>query len=202
MSTVELNLETDMVLLPAPSFAPGASLELALRQRRSERSFGTGAVPLAGLSTLLWAASGINRPESGHRTAPSARNWQEVSVYAVMAEGTYRYEAGPHRLMLLNAADLRSLTGVQDFVVTAPLNLVYVADYARMHECGPGEHAFFAGADAGSMAQNVSLYCATAGLACVVRALIKRRELAAALGLAQHERIALAQSVGLAAPAP
>jgi nitroreductase len=202
MSTLELNLETDVVPLPAPSFAPGASLELALRQRRSERNFATDSVPLASLSTLMWAAGGINRPENGHRTAPSARNWQEVSVYAVLAEGAYRYEPATHRLLLLSAMDLRGLTGVQDFVASAPLNLVYVADYARMQECEPAELAFFAGADAGSMAQNVSLYCATAGLGCVVRALIKRGELAAALGLASHERIALAQSIGPAAPRP
>jgi nitroreductase len=73
---------------------------------------------------------------------------------------------------------------------TISLKLVHVADFARMQ-----------GADAGCIAQNVYLYCACAGLATVVRGLIDRRRLAAALGLSTTQRIVLAQSVGLAGPA-
>lgn len=106
------------------------------------------------------------------------------------------------RLVLASTSDLRSLTGQQDYVAAAPLNLVYVADFARMHQCRIGELSFFAGTDAACVAQNVSLFCASAGLATVVRALIDRRRLAAALRLSQTERIVLAQTVSLPAPAP
>lgn len=91
---------------------------------------------------------------------------------------------------------------MQDFVGSAPLDLVYVADFARMHDCKPDEQNSFAGADAAFMAQNVLLCCAGLGLATVVRALIDRSRLATALRLTPTERIALAQSVGLPAAAP
>jgi SagB-type dehydrogenase family enzyme len=203
MSTIPLNLETDFVALPAPGAGPQATLRQALAGRHSTRHFLPDALPLETLSALLWSAFGVNRPAQGGRTAPSANNWQEIDVYAVLDQGSYRYDAVAHRLMLLKAEDLRALTGMQDFVAAAPLNLVYVADFARMKEAaGDDERAFLAGAAAGCIAQNVYLYAAAAGLGTVVRGLIDRRRLAEAMGLARTQRIALAQTVGVAGPAP
>ena len=165
-------------------------------ERRSGRAFRPDTLPLAVLSSLLWSAYGINRRASGGRTAPSAHNWQEIDVYAVLPDGAYRYDAVAHRLLLVAAEDLRGATGSQDFVASAPLNLVYAADFARMQEASPEERTFLAGADAGCIAQNVYLFCAGAGLATVVRGLIDRDRLARALGLSKAQRIALAQSVG------
>jgi len=199
MSTIPLNLETDTVVLAPPALPMGYALEQALKNRHSTRSFRSDALSLETLSSLLWAGFGINRSDTGQRTAPSAHNWQEIEVFAVLPEGAYRYEAKGHRLLLVKAEDLRGATGSQDFVATAPLNLVYVADFARMPESTPEERGFFAGADAGFIAQNVYLYCAAAGLATVVRGLIDRSRLAAALGLRKTERIALAQTVGFPA---
>jgi len=196
MSTLAIDLDTDIPNLPPPVFGAGATLETALRQRRSDRSFSARPLSTETLSALLWAGCGVNRPDSGHRTAPSAHNWQEIAVYAVMARGAYRYDAPGHRLMRVSADDLRAHTGLQDFVGHAPLNLVYVSDFARMRECKPEERSFFVGADAAFVAQNVSLVCASAGLSSVVRAMIDRRRLAGLLRLTGTERIALAQSVG------
>ncbi|WP_372528170.1 nitroreductase family protein [Piscinibacter sp.] len=201
MSTIALNLETDMVVLPPPVISPTAALLRALKSRRSSRAFLPDTLSVETLSALLWAAFGINRRDSGGRTAPSAHNWQEIEVFAVLPEGAYRYEPATHRLLLVKTDDLRGATGTQDFVATAPLNLVYVADFARMHEARADERSFLAGADAGCIAQNVYLYCAIAGLATVVRGMIDRRRLAAALGLAKTERITLAQTVGYPAAA-
>lgn len=194
MPTIALNLETDTVALPKPVLPSGVTLEDALKGRSSARAFLPEPLPLETLSGLLWAGFGINRP--GGRTAPSAHNWQEIDVFVVLPEGAYRYEAQRHRLLLVKAQDLRGATGTQDFVAAAPLNLVYVADFARMPGASAEERGFFAGADAGCIAQNVYLYCAAAGLATVVRGRIDRRQLAAALGLTRTERIALAQTVG------
>ena len=155
---------------------------------------------LETLSALLWAGFGINRPDQGGRTAPSAHNWQEIDIYAVLAEGAYRYDARAHRLLLVKAEDLRRHTGTQDFIATAPLNLVYVADFARMVDAQDEERRFLAGADAGCIAQNIYLYCAGAGLATVVRGLIDRHVLAHALNLTATQRIALAQTVGYPGP--
>ncbi|MGA0610813.1 SagB/ThcOx family dehydrogenase [Caldimonas sp. KR1-144] len=199
MSTVPLDLETDTVVLPPPRLPDGASFELLLKRRRSTRGFLPDALTLPSLSALLWAAFGINRIERGGRTAPSAHDWQEIEVFAVLKEGSYRYDPRAHRLLLVKAEDLRALTGTQDFAASAPLNLIYVADRARMTGVRPNEFEFLAGADAGCIAQNVYLAGAALDLAVVVRALIDRRALAAALGLAPTQRITLAQSVGLAA---
>lgn len=199
MSTVQLNLVSDDVVLPPARTEGGPSLASALRQRRSTREFLPDALSLQELSDLLWAAFGVNRqerPTRQGRTAPSAHDWQEIAVFAVLPEGAYRYDAHAHRLNLVKAEDLRSATGLQAFAGSAPLDLVYVADFAAMQDTRAEERPFLAGADAGCIAQNVYLHCAAHGLGTVVRALIDRRRLAQALGLKPTERIALAQSVG------
>lgn len=200
MSTIPLNLATDDVVLPPPTLSPQVTLDQALQERHSSRMFLPDTLSLETLSALLWAGFGINRPDQGGRTAPSAHNWQEIDIYVVLAEGAYRYDARAHRLLLIQAEDLRRHTGTQDFIATAPLNLVYVADFARMVDVQDEERRFLAGADAGCIAQNIYLYCAGAGLATVVRGLIDRNVLAHALNLTATQRIALAQTVGYPGP--
>jgi Nitroreductase family len=128
--------------------------------------------------------------------APSAHNWKEIDLYAVFAQGSYRYKATDHRLELFKAEDLSFLTGTLDFVGRAPLYLVYVAAFGRADQATADERHFLIGADAGCMAQNVYLYCAGAGRVTVVSGLVDRRLLAHALGLKHTQRIALAQTVG------
>lgn len=184
------------IALPAPRTTGGIALLDALQSRHSTREFSARALPLDVLATLLWCAFGVNRPDVGGRTAPSAHNWQEMTVFAVLPEGAYRYDARKHALDLVVAGDLRAATGVQDFVGTAPLNLVYVADFSRMVDATAEDRTFYASADAGFIAQNVYLCCAASGLACVVRGLVDRRKLAPMLELRIDQRIVLAQTVG------
>ena len=101
----------------------------ALSKRESTREFSTKDIDQQTLSNLLWAGWGFNR--SGKRTAPSARNFQEIDIYVVKADGVFLYNAKSQSLMKLLGEDLRSLTGTQDFVGKAPLNLVYVADLKK-----------------------------------------------------------------------
>lgn len=187
---------TESIKLPPPEIEGGMSLMQALKERHSTREFASKPLPLQVLSNLLWAANGVNRPDSGRRTAPSAHDWREIDVYVATEEGAFRYDPPTHALSRVAAGDLRYLTGVQDYVSTAPLNLVYVADRDRMLEADADDKAFYSATDAGFIAQNVYLYCASAGLAVVVRGLIDRDPLAAALGLGRHQRIILGQSVG------
>lgn len=143
----------------------------------------------------MWAAAGYNRPD--HRTAPSAYNNQETDVYVAMKEGLYCYDAGLNLLLNVCAEDLRHLTGTQDFVAGAPVNLVYVADLARMQLVDPADRLQLAAIGAGCISQNVALQCAAEGLASVPRALIDRERLAAAMGLRFTQHILLAQSIGV-----
>lgn len=123
--------------LPSPRMDGGMPLLQALKQRQSARAFSPKALPEQVVADLLWAAFGINRPDTGKRTAPSARNWQEVDVFAITADGAYLYDANANVLKAVAAGDLRKLAGVQGFVGTAPLNLVFVADTARMTGSSP-----------------------------------------------------------------
>jgi SagB-type dehydrogenase family enzyme len=188
--------ELTVVKLPPPRLEGGKPLMEALKDRQSARVFSDKKLPPELLSNLLWAAAGINRPSSGKRTAPSARNWQEVEVYAVMQEGAYRYDAGANSLEPVAAGDLRKLAGTQDFVAIAPLNLVYVADPMKMKGSSEEDQKLYMGADTGFMAENVYLFCASEGLAVVVRASMERDSLAAALRLPAQKKIILAQTVG------
>lgn len=196
MSSLAVPLEIGSIELPAPQWDRAKPLLQLLRARHSSGEFSPRALPLDVLSTLLWAAFGINRAQTTGRTAPSAHNWQEIEVFAVLADAAYRYDAAAHALRLAQGGDLRPLTGVQDFVGGAPLDLVYVADFAKMTDANDEQRTFFASADAAVIAQNVYLFCACTGLATVMRGLIDRRKLAAALGLAIDQRIVLAQTVG------
>jgi SagB-type dehydrogenase family enzyme len=188
--------EPKSISLSPPQTTIGKPLMQALQLRQSSREFADALVAPQDLSNLLWAADGINRKESGKRTAPSAMNWQEVDVYVVLREGTYLYNSKTNELELVAAGDLRGLAGVQGFVKEAPLNLVYVADFARAGKGNDEDKKIYTAADVGFIAQNVYLYCASQGLAAVVRASLDRPALATALKLRADQKIILAQTVG------
>ncbi len=187
-----------ITLLPKPQTDGGKPLMQALKLRQSGRSFTNKKLSSQQLSNLLWAANGINRPGDGKHTAPSAMNWQEVSVYAALENGLYLYDAKKHALVLVNSKDLRTLTGKQPFVKDAALNLIYVADYTRMGKTKPEEKDVYSAADTAFISQNVYLYCASEGLATVVRAYIDKEPLAKEMKLSKDQKIILAQTVGYA----
>lgn len=189
-------MERSEIVLPAPRTEGGMPLMHALRERQSSRSFSPSSLPDQVLADLLWAAFGINRPGSGKRTAPSARNWQEVDVYVVMEAHSAVYDPESHSLRVVANGDLRALTGRQGFAAIAPLNLVFVADISRMTGVSPDSVDLYIGADAGFISQNVYLFCASAGLATVVRANVDRDALGRALNLSGQQRIVLTQTVG------
>jgi SagB-type dehydrogenase family enzyme len=182
--------------LPAPRMTGGKPLMEALKERKSSRAFSPRKLPLQVLSDLLWAAFGINRPDSGKRTAPSAMNRQEIEIYVVMEDGGYIYDARANRLRAVEKGDLRNLAGTQKFVASAPLNLIYVADMTKMSGTSAENQALYSAADTGFIGQNVYLFCASEGLATVVRASVDREALGKALNLPQQKRIMLAQTVG------
>ncbi len=184
------------VPLIKPQMDSGRLLMHVLRDRKSSRDFSTRPLPIRVLSNLLWSACGINRLGEGKRTAPSAMNWQEIDVYVATATGLYLYDARHHRLDPILDQDVRALTGKQTFAATAPVNLIYVADLARMGNMTMESKNFYAAVDTGAVLQNVYLYCASEGLATVVRGMIDREPLAQAMKLRPEQMIVLAQTVG------
>ncbi len=183
------------IQLPPPETSGGLGLMDALSRRRSSREYRSEPLPLPLLSSLLWAADGVNREEGG-RTAPSALDAREIDIVVALPEGTYRFNPSAHALELVAAADLRRVTGYQDFVDDAPLDLVYIADHARMRAVPVVQRTMFASVAAGAIAQNVYLFCASSGLSTVLRAWISRDAIAHALGLPHDQEVLLSQTVG------
>ena len=180
--------------LPKPRLENNPLLEL-LQRRRSSREFADRPVDTQLLADLLWAAVGVSNRD-GYRTAPSARNWREIDIFVALAQGLYRYNPHTESLELVSREDVRASTGLQDFVATAPLNLVYVADREKMGGASSQEQDLYSAADAGVITQNVYLFCTSAGLATVVRGLIDRPVLAKRMKLRPMQRVILAQTIG------
>ena len=183
------------IVLPTPKKEGGLPLMEALMKRRSSRKFSDREIDLQTLSDLLWATFGFGGGGQ-RRTAPSSHNRQETDLYVALASGTYVYDPVENVLRLVLAEDIRALTGMQDFVPVAPLNLVYVADTSKItgkDERGTIETAYV---DTGFISQNAYLFCASAGLSTVTRAMIDKQALAAKLSLRPEQVITLAQTVG------
>jgi SagB-type dehydrogenase family enzyme len=195
-TSLALAQELTPLILPAPQTSGGKPLMQVLKERHTSREFSSQKLSPQVLSNLLWAAFGINRPETAKRTAPSAVNWQEIDVYVATAEGLYVYDAKGNKLDPILAEDVRAATGTQAFVKDAPLNLVYVADFAKTGKSSTEETNLYTAADAGFIAQNVYLFCASEGLAVVVRGSVDRAALAKAMKLRPEQKILLGQTVG------
>jgi nitroreductase len=190
------------IQLLKPEMGSGNPVMQLLWKRKSLRQFSSEPLPLEVLSNMLWAAFGINRP-NGMRTAPNANNKQEIDIYVATAKGLYLYDAKANLLNPILADDIRGMTGIQKqpFVKEAAVNLIYVADYSKMKDYyfGPVSDEvknLYTAADTGCISENVYLYCASEGLATVVRAEIDRPALASVMKLRPEQKIILAQSVG------
>ena len=182
--------------LVRPQRTGGMPLMEALNVRHSQREFAPQALDPQSLSNLMWAACGVNRIEHQGRTMPSAMNGQEVLLYVAMPQGLYLYVPETHSLQRVVDSDVRRVTGNQDFVDTAPLDLVYVADHSKMKLIPAAQRTTYASTSAGAMAQNVYLYCASAGLATVLRAWFDSDALSKAMGLEPDHQLLLSQTVG------
>jgi len=186
------------IQLPPPETSGGMPLMQALKNRMSTKEFTNKAIPREQISNLLWAAFGINRPESGKRTAATAINCQDIQVFVVFEKAAYVYQAQEHCLVPAVNRDLRSLAATQDYAQVAPINLVYVSDQSKMPDSFKDKKPIYAAFHAGAISQNVYLYCASAGLGAVVRDSVDRAGLHEALNLREDQVIVMVQSVGYA----
>ncbi len=185
--------------LPAPQKTGGLPLMDALARRSTARAFDSKELSPQQLSSLLWAAFGINRPD-GKRTAPSARNYQESDIYVLLKSGAYVYNAKSNKLDLVVAEDIRPLGGTQSFVKDAPATLVFVADLAKMGDSSNENKINTANIDVGYISQNVYLFCASEGLVTGARMSVDKAALGPKLKLRSDQMIILAQSVGRPKP--
>jgi nitroreductase len=195
LATVPAVTSAQTLDLPPPRSDGGQSLITALKLRRSTREYADRPLPPQILSDLLWAAFGVNRP-SGERTAPYWRHVMVMDIYVAKADGVWLYDPKAHTLLPHLKDDIRAQTGVQDFVGTAPLNLVYVAHGERMTGVSAEERRLYASVDTGFIGQNVYLFCASEGLATVFRGSVDGAKLARTLQLPEGQFVTFAQTVG------
>lgn len=187
-----------VIALPPPRITGGRPLMEALMLRHSTREYSSRPLPAEILSTLLWAAYGINRPDAGDRTAPYWRHIMVIDIYAVTSEGVWLYEPKAHKLLPHLKGDIRSETGSQDFVAVAPLNLVYVAHGDKMGDIPAQERRLYASVDASFIGQNVYLCCSSE--ATVFRGALDAARLGQTLQLPEAQFVTFAQTVGYEAP--
>ncbi len=183
------------VTLPVPRSDGGMPLLACLKRRHSTREYSERPLAEQTLSDLLWAAFGVNRP-SGDRTAPYWRHVMVMDIYVAKSDGVWLYEPQTHSLHRYLPDDIRAQTGLQDFVATAPVNLIYVAHGERMKDISPEERRLYASVDAGFIGQNVYLFCASEGLGSVFRGAVDYPKLDRLLKLPAGVFVTFAQTVG------
>lgn len=186
------------IQLPEPKTTGGMPLFDALSNRHSSRSFLENELDLPTLSTLLWSAHGFNRKEEKKRTSPTSRNKQEMEVYVAIRSGLYLYDAWENKLVLKVAEDIRAATGLQDYVAGAPVNLIFVANMEKEEDPESERQLGSSRMNAGYIAQNVYLFCASEGLVTVSRALFDYEILSKAMQINPLQKIILCQTVGYA----
>lgn len=194
--------ELKPIQLLKPQIEGGRPLMQVLKDRKSIRGYSAEKLPLQILSNLLWAAFGINRPDSGKRTAPTGQNRQNIDIYVASDEGAYVYDAKAHMLNPVLSEDIRSISGRQQYawqqqmapLDDAPVNLIYVADFSK-HSKFSEMVIYLAFNHTGFISQNVYLYCASEGLATVVRLWFDKEALEKKLELKRDQYATLVQSV-------
>lgn len=198
-TVVPMELTTfDTIKLEVPDTLGGKPLMAVMQQRKSTRKFEEKNLSLKHLSEVLWVANGVNRLD-GKRTVPSAMALYPLQTYAVLTNGIYYYNPQKHQLEPVVEGDYRNLSGKQDFVYAAPLNIVFIADYKAYdgeRKVPADKRLYLASLDAGHCGQNIYLYCASEGLKTVVRAGAKEKELLELLKLDENYQFILAQTIG------
>ncbi|MDR3244591.1 MAG: nitroreductase family protein, partial [Elusimicrobiota bacterium] len=172
------NSQANAISLPAPQKTGGKPLMETLSLRKGERNMSNKALSLQQLSGLLWSAWGINRPD-GRRTVPTAMNKQDINVYVVLENGVWLYDAAKNQLIQILAQDVRSKFSPAGatLLFAVPSN----DKFAKMH--------------VGSLYQNAALYCASEGLANIVKA-NGADALKGVLSLPSNYEIVIIQAVG------
>lgn len=182
--------------LPSPTLEGPLSLEAAIHQRRSVRTFQDTPLTQAELGQLLWAAQGITGPR-GFRTAPSAGALYPLELYVATAEGVYHYNVRDHALRVVSHRPVQTALHEaalnQDAVREAPAVIVVAAVYERTAQKYGGERSpRYVHLEAGHAAQNLLLEAVALNLGAVPIGAFHDEEVQAALGLpSDHEPLYL-----------
>ncbi len=182
----------EIINLNPPGHERGLTVIQALSIRASATEFNSTDLKDDDLSDLLWAANGINRPDEGKRTAPSAMNAQDIDVYVFKKTAVYLYNAKQHALVKISNGDYRALiAGSQKFVADAPVICLLVSDISRFRNGEESAKLTYAAMDAGIVSQNISVFCASVGIKTRPRASMDQDKIREVLQLKDTQHLML-----------
>jgi SagB-type dehydrogenase family enzyme len=192
------------MILPPPKTDGTVSVERAISQRRTVRSFYPRRLNLIQLSQLLWAAQGITENGGFKRAAPSAGALYPMDIYAVVGRdcveqiepGVHHYQPREHTLSGIATGDLRDRVSQaalsQMWMAKAPLIVVISAEYDRIRVKYKERGIRYAMMEAGHIAQNLFLQAEALGLKAGIVGAFHDRELIGVLEIPPaHEPLLL-----------
>lgn len=185
-------------LLP-PKMDSDVSIEKALSERRTVRTYKDEALTLAEVSQLLWAAQGITEPTRGLRTAPSPKAAYLIEVYLIagnvanLPAGMYKYRPQGHDLVKVLDGDIKTelykAVG-QMPIKNAPIALVLTGAADR------ASNPRWMGLEAGHISQNIYLQAYSLKLGTVSMAGFQDEKVRSALRLPEKEQPMYIMPVG------
>lgn len=210
MAAMTLIMNAQERKLPAPSLKGGMPMNEVVANRHSEREFDfSRQISDSVLGQLLWMAAGVNRPDAvpgrfgapANRSNPTALNWQEIRLFVFDKNGVWEYQPSSHSLSLAKEGDHRNLLAgtkefSQDFVLEAPVSIVFIADMAELPEGDQAKAMAFV--DAGIACENLNLACVSEGIATVPRATMDIAGISELLGLTPRQIPVMNNPIGYA----
>jgi SagB-type dehydrogenase family enzyme len=183
----------DPMNLPTPNIHGNLTVEKAIKQRRTVRSFADEPLTIDQLSQILWAAQGVTDEGGLKRAAPSGGALYPIDVYAVvgkngvqgLAQGVYLYDPPLHSIRKIVVTDQREDAAVaalkQMWMATAPVILVLTAEYSRITIKYGKRGKRYAMIEVGHIGQNIFLQCEALGLAAGIVGAFDDRDVARAI---------------------
>ena len=170
-----------VINLPQAEIESNMSVDQAIQNRRSVRSFSGTPLTLKDISQLLWAAQGITDSERNFRATPSAGHVFPMEVYLVAGNGSvkqlesgiYHYNPFNNTLEKIVEGDQRynlsQAAHQQKWVNDAPISLVITGNYQKMRDKYPDEDLSkrFVDMEAGHVGENIYLEAVSRGLGTV-----------------------------------
>ncbi len=185
-----------MIALPPP-LELDYPLGRAIAKRRSRRSWLRKPVELEKVSTLLWAAQGVTSRE-GFRASPSAGATYPLELYLVACDvaglepGIYHYSPREHSLRIVVKGSLCRELGRaclnQEWVSTAPLNIVIAAVFERTTGYYGRRGVGYVYIEVGHAAQNIYLVSEAMNLGTVAVGAFYDDEVAKVVNLSHGEK--------------
>lgn len=190
-------LSAKEITLPKAKMDGGKGLYETLAGRATSREFSTKELTRKQLSQILWSAAGVNREKEGKRTSPSAWGNNEVELYVLLKEGTFKYLPLSHSLKEISNEDNRKFGGIQEFVAEAPVTIILVADLSKITQVKDEPTQLnLSYIDAGYISQNIYLAAESEGLVTGARGMLDHKKLAEVLKLSATQRVIVGNSVG------